>query len=499
MKLEVPFAVELVTFFTCACQYSLDTLEYQYIYQAISEDLNVTSNHSVHYCPVNNTKHKADQIVAEEASRWTMYASFTGFLSCAIGGTIVTSWSDKIGRKRAIAFPVIGTLVAAIMQFCIIFFKLPLYSLIISQLVYGACGSYSALLNIGSAYLSDLVSLEDRGTRFTILEVCASFGGGMIQIGAGYWLTSYGFVPPSIFIACCAIVGLGFIPFMSNTKRKKKESGREEEFTDESKPLLGGKETDIIIGFASEGGANLNSPLSVHSVVKQLKTSWRIYTIDQCVCIQCRQYEGGGESDERPHVDQICKRRAWRLWFYAISFAMYMFALNGISVFITMFLVSYPVCFTPDLVGIQNGLINGLIIATPLVMIILQSCLKLRGQSMILVGIFGRLCYCTLMSIARGPALVFSATSMAMIFNFSTAFLRSEATRLVSEKEQGAALAVITTMENVIGSLSPIAFLTLYPATLHIFHGFSFVVAGSIFFVTFLMMGTVWIANRSNM
>ena len=56
------------------------------------------------------------------AFRWTMYATLSGSISCMIGATAVTTWSDKIGRKKAIAFPVIGSLVAATSQFFIILY-----------------------------------------------------------------------------------------------------------------------------------------------------------------------------------------------------------------------------------------------------------------------------------------------------------------------------------------------------------------------------------------
>lgn len=46
-----------------------------------------------------------------------------GYITGVIGGMTVITWSDSIGRKKAIAFPVIGTLIAAVMQCLIITYR----------------------------------------------------------------------------------------------------------------------------------------------------------------------------------------------------------------------------------------------------------------------------------------------------------------------------------------------------------------------------------------
>lgn len=52
----------------------------------------------------------------------------------------------------------------------------------------------------------------------------------------------------------------------------------------------------------------------------------------------------------------------------------------------------------------------------------------------------------------------------------------------------GKALAVMSGMQNFAAIFSPLVFLTMYPATLHIFHGFSYMMAANFYAVAFLMM-----------
>lgn len=52
----------------------------------------------------------------------------------------------------------------------------------------------------------------------------------------------------------------------------------------------------------------------------------------------------------------------------------------------------------------------------------------------------------------------------------------------------GATLAVTSGLESLAGIFSPLAFLTIYPATLYIFHGFSLVVAAMVYAFSFFLM-----------
>lgn len=115
--------------------------------------------------------------------------------------------------------------------------------------------------------------------RFTILEVAASVGGGLVQIGTGYWIERSGFVPTSIFIACCAVVSLSLIPFMASTKNVADELS-------ETRPLLRDESNDDG-SYVATANTTGDSQMNPFILLKQLKHSWEIYARKRCVCENC--------------------------------------------------------------------------------------------------------------------------------------------------------------------------------------------------------------------
>lgn len=101
----------------------------------------------------------------------------------------------------------------------------------------------------------------------------------MVQIGTGYWIESSGFVPTSIFIACCAVVSLSLIPFMTSTKNVTNEFS-------ETSPLLRDESNDDE-SYVATANTTGESQMNLFSLLKQLAHSWEIYTMKRCVCENC--------------------------------------------------------------------------------------------------------------------------------------------------------------------------------------------------------------------
>lgn len=115
--------------------------------------------------------------------------------------------------------------------------------------------------------------------RFTILEVAASVGGGLSQIGTGYWIERSGFVHTSISIACCAAVAASLIPFMTPAKNVAPERTTtnplfHDELNDEGSRVETANTKD-------------DSHINLSTLLKQLAHSWEIYTTNRCVCEKC--------------------------------------------------------------------------------------------------------------------------------------------------------------------------------------------------------------------
>ncbi|XP_077968418.1 proton-coupled folate transporter-like isoform X2 [Styela clava] len=478
MSCNFPYPVEAIVFFSCACGYSFQTIQSEYIYMIISEFHNYTLNNSVNYCSKHSGESIKSQMVIKDASRWTMLSSLAFFMPCAIFSLIVTAWSDKIGRKRAISFPIFGTAIASAVQTVVIFHRLPLYCMIIVSFIYGASGSYVAILNIGTAYLSDITSRRDRNKRFTILEVCANFGSGMVLIASGYWIDSQSFIPSSIFITVCGIIPIIFIPMMTSNEHETNESP-DSAICKTDSLLPNGKCNEsnyaysIIQSQLSQISADQSDDLCIlrrHREMTvnspkltlwlQIKVVWSIYTEEKIICDCVR--------DETVTRRCIYKRRLWRLWFFVITYAWYAFGVTGGDSFETLFLISYPMCFTPGLVGLQNGIASSIVIFGPVIMKFCESVLGLKNQSLLSLTICTRVSSTLLMGLAESPLLIFL----------------------------GSALALLSGIEGAFNIFSSILFLYIYPQTLYISHGFLWIVESVILCIPLSLMIIVWAVDN---
>ncbi|XP_077968756.1 lysosomal proton-coupled steroid conjugate and bile acid symporter SLC46A3-like isoform X2 [Styela clava] len=449
-KLRCPH-VELLVFFVCCTIYSSDTILNEFIYQVVSERNNFTTDHTLNYCADNFKQSEVRRIVAEETSRWGMYERVAQRISNVVAALVITSASDQIGRKKALLFPVLGTVISSTLQTCIIKFKLPLFFIVINGFFEGAFGAYAVLIDLCTVYITDTVSLENRGKRLTILEVFSHFGGGISLLGTGFWIKYQGFVPPSLFLVSCSCVGLVLLAFLPS----KNIVSRYQENEDAVNLLTTDRKEE----------PELNSTTKTNlGIWIQAKIFWEICSSDKSVCHICIQ----GNTKLCSHAKNIHRGRVWRLWLYIIAYALYMFVVNGIELFQTMFFISRPICFTPELVGAQNSLDASSIIFSIFLVIFYENVLHMESQAILLTAMFARF-----------------TTSLLM-------FCSSEATLIFI----GSVFALLSFVNGIIGIFTPIVVLTLYPATLAISYSFIWIVMASILCCPLILMTIVWIADR---
>lgn len=318
------------------------------------------------------------------------------------------------------------------------------------------------------------------------MEICASLGGGLTQIGMGYLLSQQGFIPPTIFITCCSIIGLLFTIFLRDSRK-----------TDHAVSMKGNVQLDEDIALAeteSPKQKDGNSKGSTSGVVKmfgQIREVFRIYTSNSVKCGICDK-----EGTDCEHCDPRSRRRVWRLWLYLVTYVMYMAAVDGIELFITMFLVSFPICFTPTQVGIQTGLEYVISIFAPLLIVLFSSLMHFGNQTIILVAISGRIVSSLIMFLAKSAEAIYIGTTVDVFGHLTTPFIRVQISNLVSPTEQGPGLALVPSVAKLVNIPIQAIILTIYPATLHIGHSFIWVVMGCFFSVAFILMLIVWIADK---
>lgn len=224
-----PYLLELIVFTGCAGVFTTLGVQHQYVYNMVSRLHHYTKNSSLDYCAAN-TSTAEDDIVATEASRWQIYINVACGVPSVFVAVLLTSWSDKIGRKIPLAFPVFGFVVSNIIQLLVISYSLPLYMLIVSSFIYGSFGGFVAMLNICMAAISDMTTKEQKVTRYTLLECSMGLGGGSVSFACGFWITADGFVPSSYLATGCCLVSLLLIPFLPG-KEKNSENDSQPDIT----------------------------------------------------------------------------------------------------------------------------------------------------------------------------------------------------------------------------------------------------------------------------
>uniref|UniRef100_H2XT83 Proton-coupled folate transporter n=1 Tax=Ciona intestinalis TaxID=7719 RepID=H2XT83_CIOIN len=400
-------------------------------------ELHNTTKKILSDCTENNATN-IDQIVADEVSQWTLYLNLSMFLPACVASILITSWSDKVGRKVTMSISLSGMLLHSILLAIIVKLHLPIPWLLVSNFAAGLGGYYMALLMQGTAYLSDITLEEKRGFRFAILEASMGVGGGVAGICSGYWIEAQGFFNPVLSTMIINISSLLLVPLLLNPQKIKIDP-------------------------------------------KFLFISLKTVTKSKCE-------HGGGW-----YVGRI-----WRLWFYILSYDLMMYVTVGCMVFQTIYFLSKPLCFTPVLVGAQLAVKFSVLALSPVLIVVMQKILKMSAHFIILVGLLALSGFCFVMSFAHvlHDPLVFIVFKICFLFDYKNYFSHAKISSLASKYEQGAVFAVVSCTEILMFLVATLSFLTLYPATLSIYHGFMWLYGAGVALIPCVLILVVSIADK---
>nr|XP_002119904.3 proton-coupled folate transporter-like [Ciona intestinalis] len=506
----------------------LDPLKNEYLYMRVAE-LHNTTKKILSDCTENNATN-IDQIVADEVSQWTLYLNLSMFLPACVASILITSWSDKVGRKVTMSISLSGMLLHSILLAIIVKLHLPIPWLLVSNFAAGLGGYYMALLMQGTAYLSDITLEEKRGFRFAILEASMGVGGGVAGICSGYWIEAQGFFNPVLSTMIINISSLLLVPLLLNPQKIKKENKLKEEkesvgiepinregsgaeITDARRASVDSAFSDVTIASKNFGSfvenADLNENPEIkpqnskkYNVFELLRRVWHVYSSEFSECDVCNLTNGDVtimcRISKCEHGGGWYVGRIWRLWFYILSYDLMMYVTVGCMVFQTIYFLSKPLCFTPVLVGAQLAVKFSVLALSPVLIVVMQKILKMSAHFIILVGLLALSGFCFVMSFAHvlHDPLVFIATSLTLFCNPAKPFIQAKISSLASKYEQGAVFAVVSCTEILMFLVATLSFLTLYPATLSIYHGFMWLYGAGVALIPCVLILVVSIADK---
>ena len=103
----------------------------------------------------------------------TRFHNVVYFISGTIPEIIMTfilgSYTDKVGRKKILFFPIIGNFLKVVVTLFIIWFKWPLSTIAVISTVAGMFGGSTCLFSICYAYIVDITDEKERSFRYVYL------------------------------------------------------------------------------------------------------------------------------------------------------------------------------------------------------------------------------------------------------------------------------------------------------------------------------------------
>ena len=221
--------IEPVTFLESVSYGVSLALRPQFLQERIGEDF---YNYSAHddnrtdICSQNSTDFDniADKIQAD-ASLWLMYLCICSYFPAIVATIIFGTLSDSLGRKLALAIPLIGFIIQNITFLIVVTYHLPLWVLLIGEVVQGCTGGVALLICGSLAYIADITSPSQRTWRIVIVEMTLFVGGGAMQIINGYIFQAFGYQIPvwiALGLLVAAFLYVIIPPFLIETVKRTK-------------------------------------------------------------------------------------------------------------------------------------------------------------------------------------------------------------------------------------------------------------------------------------
>jgi PCFT/HCP family folate transporter-like MFS transporter 1/3 len=147
--------------------------------------------------------------VQKEASRWQNYVRISWLIPTLCVLAFFGSWSDKISRKAPMLVVFSGSIIATACDLvCAMFMESSPAYLIIGNVVYGSTGGFSVFYVSIFSYLAEVVSVESRTTRISIIYAVLTLSFALSSACAGFAVEHLGFIFCYIFIIVCYTLSL---------------------------------------------------------------------------------------------------------------------------------------------------------------------------------------------------------------------------------------------------------------------------------------------------
>ena len=220
--------IEPVIFTALIAYGTIGTLRTEYIRMLVAESFGVNGTGLQPNCSVNRSdpQYKLQEEIQSQTSLSVMYLQLCSAFLNIFSAPVLSSWSDRSGRKGVLFLAALGIFVNCIMYLVVTTFSLSQYLLFIGETVQGLTGSLILIVAASLAYIADITTKKKRLFRFVIIDTTLFFAIGLSQVLMGYIVRDYGYMPPFAAVSAALAVALLYIvlpPCLIETRRCSEE------------------------------------------------------------------------------------------------------------------------------------------------------------------------------------------------------------------------------------------------------------------------------------
>ena len=406
-----------------------------------------------------------DPVVQARVATFQLYSSLLSGIFAAIVSPHLGALSDRIGRKRVIAFATMGTFVMEIMTIVVGSHPdtVSVYWILVGYLLDGLCGSFTTSMALSFAYASDCTPPERRNVAFGYFHGTLFTGIALGPILSGYLIEVTGNVMVCFYFAvACHVFFILFllIAIPESVSKERQEHAREKyQFS-----IVGAEYSSywkMLKNWNLFGPLNILWPKGEGSSFKLRKNLALLAAIDATVF-----------------------GVAMGTFNIILIYAEFMFGWDAVKA--SMFLSSVNICR-----------VFALVVGLPLITRLFRG--PVRGQHSAHLGadrldinvircaiLFDLLGYVGYASVQTGALMILSGM-VAAFGGIGSPTLQSALTKHVPSSVTGQILGATGLLHALARIVAPTIFSLIYRQTVHIFPRAVFVCLASTFFVVSIM------------
>ncbi|ELU12947.1 hypothetical protein CAPTEDRAFT_198750 [Capitella teleta] len=417
--------LEPAFFFYMMAIWSYLPLNEQYVYDRIEKE--TPGPYSEGHVPVaclkgvNNVTYAETQRendIKAALSNYTLLFNVFETLPAIVVSLILCSWGDKHGRKLGLVVPCVGGVVKGVLYVITDVYGLSIDFLMLPNLIEGMSGSHMTVAGSAYAYVADVVPQSEITFRFAVLNGLLFAGSSVGNVAIGYMIINLGYTWSFVIMTAWYALALVYFIFILEESVHEKPDDQPTTFTQRCK-----------------------------EVWQVTVTAFKVYSV------------------ERPD-----KNAKWRLLLMLGASTLHAILVLGQVELDTLYLIGPPFCFDSVVVGYFLAFLCATSVIGPTIGTkLFQKC----GVSDAVMGIVA--------SISGAAAFFLQAwatTTLQLFMASITVLCRAIMSKDVSEHEQGAVQATVSSMNTLGDLLSVTLLLGLFSLTASSYYGATFIAIG---------------------